>query len=167
MLCQSIIMQIMRLEVWLQTNSRPPTGSQDRCFFLSLAALHPHTLFWSCYGLLLTSLCSRAIYIEMIDDVTVDAFINALRAFITIKGNVRQLRCDQGTNFVAARSQFCCTTLKRNGSRKGEGSRMWTSHESPSCKSRGWGLGKTDQNNKKCSYCHSRPVSTKAWQQLS
>ena len=38
--------------------------------------------------------------------MTTDAFINALRAFIAIRGNVRQLRCDQGTNFVGARKEF-------------------------------------------------------------
>ena len=38
--------------------------------------------------------------------MTTDAFINALRAFIAIRGNVRQLRCDQGTNFVGARREF-------------------------------------------------------------
>ncbi|KAI7803965.1 hypothetical protein IRJ41_014094 [Triplophysa rosa] len=58
------------------------------------------------YGLLLTCLCSRAIHIEMIDDMTTDSFINALRAFIGIRGNVRQLRCDQGSNFVGARREF-------------------------------------------------------------
>ncbi|KAI7792540.1 hypothetical protein IRJ41_018921, partial [Triplophysa rosa] len=58
------------------------------------------------YGLLLTCLCSRAIHIEMIDDMTTDLFINALRAFIGIRGNVRQLRCDQGSNFVGARREF-------------------------------------------------------------
>ena len=58
------------------------------------------------YGLLLTCLCSRAIHIEVIDDMTTDAFINALRAFIAIRRNVRQLRCDQGTNFVGARREF-------------------------------------------------------------
>lgn len=45
-------------------------------------------------------------YTEMIDDMTTDSFINALRAFIGIRGNVRQLRCDQGTNFVGARREF-------------------------------------------------------------
>ncbi|KAK0144664.1 hypothetical protein N1851_017006 [Merluccius polli] len=58
------------------------------------------------YGLLLTCMCSRAIHIEMLDDLTTDAFINALRAFIAIRGNVRQLRCDQGTNFVGAKREF-------------------------------------------------------------
>lgn len=42
----------------------------------------------------------------MLDDLTTDAFINALRAFIAIRGNVRQLRCDQGTNFVGAKKEF-------------------------------------------------------------
>ncbi|XP_067305911.1 uncharacterized protein [Pseudorasbora parva] len=58
------------------------------------------------YGLIFTCMCSRAIHIEMLDDLTTDAFINALRGFIAIRGHVRQLRCDQGTNFVGARGEF-------------------------------------------------------------
>ncbi|XP_023805606.1 uncharacterized protein LOC111946470 [Oryzias latipes] len=58
------------------------------------------------YGLLITCMCSRAVHIEMLDDLTTDAFINALRAFIAIRGSVRQIRCDQGTNFVGARNEF-------------------------------------------------------------
>lgn len=42
----------------------------------------------------------------MLDDLTTDAFINALRTFIAIRGAVRQIRCDQGTNFVGARNEF-------------------------------------------------------------
>jgi hypothetical protein len=34
--------------------------------------------------------------------MSTDGFINSLRCFIAIRGNVRQLRCDQGTNFVGA-----------------------------------------------------------------
>ncbi|XP_066553505.1 uncharacterized protein LOC136721589 [Amia ocellicauda] len=58
------------------------------------------------YGLLLTCMCSRAVHIEMLDDLTTDAFINALRSCIAIRGIVRQIRCDQGTNFVGARREF-------------------------------------------------------------
>ncbi|CAI5670359.1 unnamed protein product [Oreochromis niloticus] len=58
------------------------------------------------YGLLFTCLCSRAVHIELLDDMTSDAFINALRSFIAIRGSVRQLRSDQGTNFVGARREF-------------------------------------------------------------
>lgn len=57
------------------------------------------------YGLLLTCLCSRAIHIEMLDDMTTNAFINALRSFIAIRGSVRQLRSDQGTNFIGAKRE--------------------------------------------------------------
>ncbi|KAG1935726.1 hypothetical protein F2P79_019030 [Pimephales promelas] len=58
------------------------------------------------YGLLLTCMCSRGVHIEALDDLTSDAFINALCSFIAIRGSVRQIRCDQGTNFVGARREF-------------------------------------------------------------
>jgi len=58
------------------------------------------------YGLLFTCLCSRAIHIETLDDLTTDAFMNALPTFVAIRGPVRQLRCDQGTNFMGARKVF-------------------------------------------------------------
>nr|XP_017207877.2 uncharacterized protein LOC103909204 [Danio rerio] len=61
------------------------------------------------YGLLLTCMCSRAIHIEMLDALSTDAFINALRSFIAIRGTVRQIRCDQGTNFVGASREFMST----------------------------------------------------------
>lgn len=58
------------------------------------------------YGLIFTCLFSRAIHIEMLEDLSTDAFINALRCFISLRGTVRQLHCDQGTNFVGARNEF-------------------------------------------------------------
>lgn len=58
------------------------------------------------YGLLFTCMCTRAIHIEMIDDMTTDAFINGLRCFIAIRGAVRQIRCDQGSNFLGAKNEF-------------------------------------------------------------
>ncbi|KAK0136963.1 Gypsy retrotransposon integrase-like protein 1 [Merluccius polli] len=58
------------------------------------------------YGLIFTCLASRAIHIEMLEDLSTDAFINALRCFISLRGAVRQLHCDQGTNFVGARNEF-------------------------------------------------------------
>ena len=58
------------------------------------------------YGLLFTCLCSRAVHIETLDDLSTDAFMNALRTLIAIRGSVRQLRCDQGTNFMGARREF-------------------------------------------------------------
>ena len=54
------------------------------------------------YGLIFTCMSSRAVHIEMLDNMTTDAFINGLRCFIAIRGAVRQLRSDQSTNFVGA-----------------------------------------------------------------
>lgn len=58
------------------------------------------------YGLLFTCFCSRAIHIEMLNDMSTDAFINGLRCFIAIRGSVRQIKCDQGSNFVGAKSEM-------------------------------------------------------------
>lgn len=58
------------------------------------------------YGLLFTCLSSRAIHIKMLEDLTTDSFLNALRCFIAIRGAVRQIRSDQGTNFVGAKNEL-------------------------------------------------------------
>lgn len=58
------------------------------------------------YGLLFTCFCSRAVHIEMLEDMSTDAFINALRCFIAIRGAARQIHCDQGTNFVGGKNKF-------------------------------------------------------------
>ncbi len=58
------------------------------------------------YGLLFTCLCSRAVHIEMIDDMTTDGFIIGLRNFIAIRGTVTQIRSDQGSNFIGASNEL-------------------------------------------------------------
>lgn len=45
---------------------------------------------------------SRAIHIEVLDDLTMDCFMNALRCIICNRGNVRTLHSDNGTNFIGA-----------------------------------------------------------------
>jgi len=58
------------------------------------------------YGLLFTCLCSRAVHIEMLDDMSTDAFINSLRCFLAIRGSVRQIRSDHGSNFIGAKNEL-------------------------------------------------------------
>ena len=58
------------------------------------------------YGAIFTCLMSRAVHLEVADSLETDAFINALRRFIAIRGPIRQLRCDRGTNFIGAKSEF-------------------------------------------------------------
>ncbi|XP_067942820.1 uncharacterized protein [Watersipora subatra] len=61
------------------------------------------------YGLMFTCLTSRAVHIELLDDLTTDAFLNSLRSLIAMRGNVKSLYSDQGTNFRGAQ-----TELKKN-----------------------------------------------------
>lgn len=44
----------------------------------------------------------RAIHIEMIESLNTSSFINALRRFLAIRGPVKQIRSDRGTNFIGA-----------------------------------------------------------------
>ncbi len=69
------------------------------------------TAFW------LTCLCSRAVHVEMLNDMTTDSFINALRCFIAVRGTVRQLRYDQGSNFVGAKNELKAALKEMNTER--------------------------------------------------
>lgn len=58
------------------------------------------------YGVVFTCLCCRAIHLEISASLTTDSFINALRRFISIRGPIRELRSDRGTNFVGAEREL-------------------------------------------------------------
>lgn len=58
------------------------------------------------YGLLFTCFYSRAVHVEMLEDLSTDTFINGLRCFIALRGSVRQIKCDQGTNFIGAKNEL-------------------------------------------------------------
>lgn len=63
------------------------------------------------WAVLFTCLCIRAIHIEVIEDMSSSAFINALRRFVAIRGKVKQFRSDRGTNFVGATSDLGIDTV--------------------------------------------------------
>ena len=58
------------------------------------------------YAVIFTCMSSRAVHIEQSDDMTTDAFINALRCFTAIRGPTQQIRSDQGSNLVGARNEL-------------------------------------------------------------
>ena len=57
------------------------------------------------YGALFTCLVVRAIHIEVAVSLSTDSFINALRRFLAIRGPIRLLRSDCGTNFIGLKSE--------------------------------------------------------------
>ena len=58
------------------------------------------------YAALFTCLASRAVHLEVVSSMSTDAFINALRHLVAIRGPIRCLRSDRGTNFVGASNEI-------------------------------------------------------------
>lgn len=48
----------------------------------------------------------RAVHLKTASSLDTSSFINSLRRFISIRGPIRQLRCDRGTNFVGAENEL-------------------------------------------------------------
>ncbi len=44
----------------------------------------------------------RAVHIEVIESLDTSSFINALRRFLAVRGPVKHIRSDSGTNIVGA-----------------------------------------------------------------
>ncbi|XP_041841212.1 uncharacterized protein LOC121639784 [Melanotaenia boesemani] len=54
------------------------------------------------WAVLFTCMSTRAVHIELIESMSTDSFVNALRRFFSIRGPAKLLRSDRGTNFVGA-----------------------------------------------------------------
>ena len=67
------------------------------------------------YGVLFTCMASRAVHIEVAASLETDSFINALRRLLSRRGPIRQLRSDQGTNFVGAKRELKEALKELNG----------------------------------------------------
>ena len=59
------------------------------------------------YGVIFTCMYTRAIQMETATSLTTDSFLNVYRRFIGRRAPVRQLRSDQGSNFIGANSELC------------------------------------------------------------
>ena len=58
------------------------------------------------YGVIFICMSSRAVHLEVTCSLSTDAFISTLRRFIALRGSVRTLFCDRGTNFIGAEAEL-------------------------------------------------------------
>lgn len=58
---------------------------------------------WCC---LFTCMNTRAVHLELVQSMNTDDFIMCLRRFINRRGEVSELRCDRGSNFVGAEREL-------------------------------------------------------------
>ncbi|XP_055920727.1 uncharacterized protein LOC129952226 [Eupeodes corollae] len=49
---------------------------------------------------------TKAVHLEIVTDLTTEAFIGAVRRFISRRGRIQTLYCDNATNFVGAKNQL-------------------------------------------------------------
>ena len=54
------------------------------------------------WAILFTCLTSRAVHIELVEEMSSSSFINTFRRFLSIRGPVKLIRSDRGTNFIGA-----------------------------------------------------------------
>jgi len=66
------------------------------------------------YGIIFTCLTSRAVHIEVVFDMGTDSCIQALRRLIARRGNIKLIRCDNGTNFVGCEKELQKAFLEMN-----------------------------------------------------
>lgn len=59
------------------------------------------------WAVIFTCMGIRAVHIEVIESLDTSSFVNALRRFLAVRGPVKHIRSDRGTNFVGA-----CNALK-------------------------------------------------------
>ncbi|KAJ2948182.1 hypothetical protein O0L34_g9990 [Tuta absoluta] len=63
-----------------------------------------------CYLCVFVCFKTKAVHLELVSDLTTEAFILALRRFLSRRGKPREIFCDNGTNFVGANRAICEVT---------------------------------------------------------
>ena len=99
------------------------------------------------YAVIFTCMNSLAVHIEVLDDMTTDAFLNVLRCFIAIRRPVHLLRSDQGSNLVCERNKLAAAVKEMNVNKIAShlrDLRLRISSEFSLLKSSWWSMGTAD-----------------------
>ena len=71
------------------------------------------------YGIIFTCLTTRAIHLEVGTSLDTDSCINAIRRFISRRGQVKEMRSDNGSNLVSAQKELRAEINKWNQTKIG------------------------------------------------
>jgi len=63
------------------------------------------------WAVIFTCMATRAVHLEVLEDMSSPAFINAMRRFVALRGPVKEFRSDRGTNFVGALESIHATGI--------------------------------------------------------
>lgn len=67
------------------------------------------------WAVLFTCLTTRGVHIEVVEQMSASSFINAYRRFVALRGPVKQIRSDGGTNFVGSTNDLNIHTINIEG----------------------------------------------------
>lgn len=83
------------------------TTGVDYCgpFFIKAQKLR-NTKRVKCYVTIFVCFATKAVHLELVSDLTTDAFIAALRRFFARRGKSKDMYSDNGTNFVGANREL-------------------------------------------------------------
>jgi len=95
------------------TPGEPPFSYCGVDLFGSLQVKRGQSLV-KCYRYVFTCLRIRAVHIEVVRSPDTDSFINALQRFICRRGQPKELRSDNGTNFVEGERELRVAANKWN-----------------------------------------------------
>lgn len=70
------------------------------------------------YGVIFTCLATRAVHLEVANSLDTDSCINAIRRFVSRRGQVQQIRSDNGTNLISADRELRNAVKEWNESHK-------------------------------------------------
>ena len=106
--CSTGVKQVCYMQEIERTSDRSAYGRPTSRHNGSSPSLHKRWvgLVFKRWRLVCTCLSSRAIHIELLESTDASSFICALRRFFALCGPVSILRCDQGTNVIAGKSQL-------------------------------------------------------------
>lgn len=54
------------------------------------------------YGMIATCLASRAVHLDILCDLSTDSLLQAIRRLVALRGPIKSIRCDRGTNLMGA-----------------------------------------------------------------